>query len=664
MPSGAITFSDVLNKRLLVVPDYQRPYAWEERQLRELWDDLDLMGEGAKHYTGTLVIKEQLTEHETDTGEALVECDVVDGQQRATTCLILIDQLRRAFDELAQSGDSRAADRAAMLQRTYGLVPLGGVQQPRLRLAKDFNDYWTKCVLGDDQQMRGQLRDPELRLSDAAAFFSARIDELCADTSSELAFDRLKELQRRITNGMRFLVYEVEPESHAGEIFETVNARGRELTHLDKIKNYLIFLAESLPPSKKTTLVVEINKAWSGIYDQLAASHANEDLLLRAHWLATKDPYARNWKGSPTVKDYFQRDKFVPSTSRLKPRTVDAQDPKALQDELVRTVLDYVDGLQKCALFTAEFLAPNAPYQAFGAHAEEARKAAGGLRRTGVTAVFRPLLFAARLTHRNDGQGYARLAEACERYAARVFIMAQRRSNAGQSALYSLAHDLYRGAKGIDEVITRIDELTWYYADDASIRASLAPHVNWYVRSGHKYVLYEYELGKAVRRDDVPDFETYTAGSNRSRTTEHVLPQNPDWTTSAWSAFSPDEHAQFVNSLANLVLTDDNSSYGRRSFRAKKGQQGQGTPCYADAKLAQERELAKFDDWTPATLEQRRQELLDWALTRWAIDRPVEEAVPVLGSEDEEDVAEDVEDALAAPVADSTSTTEESPVAS
>lgn len=646
MPSGAITFSDVLNKRLLVVPDYQRPYAWEEPQLRDLWDDLDLMGDGAKHYTGTLVLKDKATEHETDSGEALVECDVVDGQQRATTCLILIDRLRRAFERLAADGVEAAADRAAVLQRTYGLVAMGGQSRARLRLGEDFNDYWSKCVLADNQQSSAQLSAAERRLSEAASFFSKRIQELMDGESKDEAFARLKELQRRVTNGLRFLVYEVEPESHAGEIFETLNGRGRDLTELDKIKNYLLFLAESLPTQKKLTLVTEINRGWSRVHEHLAVTSANEDLLLRAHWLATKDPYVRNWKGSPTVKGHFQRDKFVPSTSRLKPRTNNGPDHDALQQELVTTVLDYVDGLQKCALFTAEFLAPGAPYQAFGDTAASARGAAGGLRRTGITAVFRPLLFATRLAHPSDGAAYTRIAEACERYAARVFIMAQRRSNAGQAALYSLAHELYAQGKTVDDVIAKIDDLAWYYADDQTVRASLAPHVNWYVRSGHKYVLYEYELSKSVRRNDVADFETYTAGSKRARTTEHVLPQNPDWTSSDWSAFTKEQHELLVNGLANLALTDDNSSYGRKPFIAKKGHLGKGTPCYAESRLVQERELATVAEWTPDTMERRREELMEWALARWKIDRPADESAAPLDSDvEEDDGAEDIEDA-------------------
>ena len=42
------TLTAVLADRLLEVPDYQRPYAWERKQLEDLWEDLDLDGpEGA-----------------------------------------------------------------------------------------------------------------------------------------------------------------------------------------------------------------------------------------------------------------------------------------------------------------------------------------------------------------------------------------------------------------------------------------------------------------------------------------------------------------------------------------------------------------------------------------------------------------------------------------
>ena len=39
-----VSLPQVVNDRLLEVPDYQRPYAWGPKQLADLWEDLDLLG--------------------------------------------------------------------------------------------------------------------------------------------------------------------------------------------------------------------------------------------------------------------------------------------------------------------------------------------------------------------------------------------------------------------------------------------------------------------------------------------------------------------------------------------------------------------------------------------------------------------------------------------
>ena len=117
--SGEITLPKVVQGRLLEVADYQRPYAWEHKHLEDLWEDLDLLGKG-HHYAGTLVIKDsQEPELLAADGDALTRFEVVDGQQRLTTCLLLLDRIRRALELVDADG---AAEVASRLRSTYGLL--------------------------------------------------------------------------------------------------------------------------------------------------------------------------------------------------------------------------------------------------------------------------------------------------------------------------------------------------------------------------------------------------------------------------------------------------------------------------------------------------------------------------------------------------------------
>ena len=68
---------------IFCIPDYQRGYAWDEKQIDELLKDIDhllLDTSAVRHYTGTLVLslnKDQSNQYH-----------IVDGQQRLTTLVI------------------------------------------------------------------------------------------------------------------------------------------------------------------------------------------------------------------------------------------------------------------------------------------------------------------------------------------------------------------------------------------------------------------------------------------------------------------------------------------------------------------------------------------------------------------------------------------------
>src|ERR1039457_1555893 len=100
----------VISDRLLEIPDYQRPYAWAGKQLEDLWEDIDLLGPTGTHYAGTLVLRDipgpdgSVRSSMDDDGDTLRHCEVVDGQQRLTSCLLLLDRVRRSLERLSAGG--------------------------------------------------------------------------------------------------------------------------------------------------------------------------------------------------------------------------------------------------------------------------------------------------------------------------------------------------------------------------------------------------------------------------------------------------------------------------------------------------------------------------------------------------------------------------------
>jgi uncharacterized protein with ParB-like and HNH nuclease domain len=141
MPSTTVSFDGLLSSRLLDVPDYQRVYAWEEEQLREFWEDLDLIEAGRRHHTGTVVLRDRGRSVQDEDREVPLDIfDVVDGQQRLTTCTLLLD---RVYDCLEALGD---ADVPGERRRLLTAV-IGGVRRPKLQLGADLQEFWHRVIL-------------------------------------------------------------------------------------------------------------------------------------------------------------------------------------------------------------------------------------------------------------------------------------------------------------------------------------------------------------------------------------------------------------------------------------------------------------------------------------------------------------------------------------
>ena len=78
-------------KRSFIIPDYQRGYSWEQDQRKDLLKDIEYgMSGGYSHYTGTLVAVKKCTIQDNDRFE------IVDGQQRLTTLIILLSCIAHA----------------------------------------------------------------------------------------------------------------------------------------------------------------------------------------------------------------------------------------------------------------------------------------------------------------------------------------------------------------------------------------------------------------------------------------------------------------------------------------------------------------------------------------------------------------------------------------
>ena len=612
--NNVIPLDEVFSKRLFLVPDYQRGYSWEEQQVGEFLDDLELLDPHRYHYTGTIVLfKSGAVPRQMDAaGNNYFVVEIVDGQQRLTTILLLLDGISRCLARF--SGTSK--DLSQGIRKNY-IAANGTNGQPlyKLTLNQDVDHYFKFSVLSDQLGVQGPKISSERRLAAArrriSAYLATHVEKV-GDAGEEW----LLNLYNKVTTQLRFTLYEVENEAEVGVIFEVMNDRGKPLTDLEKVKNFLLHL--SITVGIENELAKAVNGAWAEVLRQLMAadlvSGADEDRLLRAHWLTHYNPQPREWKGSRSVKEEF-----------------DLRKHEGQREDLLESLHRYTEGLRASCICFCDAYQPNRPaaFQSFEGKPKIRREVvewSAKLGRVGIVAPFLPLLLAVRECWPSDPGKYLEVLKLCEAFAFRVYRLTGYRADAGQSALFRLGHDLAHKKVNFDGAVGRIKRELANRCDDEEFRKrtdgnhqQVRSAYNW---SGLRYFLYEYEIDLASKQGASP---IVTWDDLRKRdlrdTIEHILPQSindqPYWKGKFRSSRS---HQRYVHDLGNLTLTKHNPNYQNKAFHLKKGSVDANNHCYAKSPLYVERELTQWENWTVSAIKERKAKLLDWALARWAVD--------------------------------------------
>jgi hypothetical protein len=173
---------------------------------------------------------------------------IIDGQQRiATLSLLAIAVVKRLHDLVDAGTDAQNnEERAGILRRTYlgDKDPTSLLYSSKVFLNLNNDDFYQSYIL--------QLRTPPNphRLSDSQAllwsayqYFYGKLAEvvgLIGDGRKLTAF-----LTELVARRLLFIQITVEDELSAYTVFETLNARGLELTSTDLLKNYLFSLIPS-----------------------------------------------------------------------------------------------------------------------------------------------------------------------------------------------------------------------------------------------------------------------------------------------------------------------------------------------------------------------------------------------------------------------------------
>jgi Protein of unknown function DUF262 len=412
--NGPTTLASLFATSTLIVPSFQRAYAWEENpHLRNFVEDLcNHPGDGkSKYFFGTML----LTREKKISAPLLEGYAVVDGQQRLTTTCIFV---ATALEMLAGRGQSEIID------EYYELFIRKRSGTRKFRTIDDDDPFFEQMMLRNETTRPQNFDTPsQRRLLDAKVYFTKDLKRFSSEVLQRLLATLAESL---------ILVYAVESNLEATQIFELQNDRGKRLTDLEALKSYLMHSLYLHAGADSETDLKNVQTCFSRIYrasEKIEAEYdpPSDDQLLSYHCIAFEP-----WKKLEDDKDGWQKPK-----------------------QLVRRLLEDLPGKAKADLIKAfscrvadtfdralQILRARGNYEPWG-----------DLTVLGRTAIFWPLLLKCWSFDLNpDRRDFAGVVRHMERFAFRAAV-AGKRSHAAESDLRKLARDFSSDFDALAETI-------------------------------------------------------------------------------------------------------------------------------------------------------------------------------------------------------------------
>ena len=601
-----VTLPGLFANKCFRIPNYQRGYAWGESQLNDLWDDImDIQKDVASyrpHYTGAITLQEIEIKDLTPADKKLYSTgmeyyNVVDGQQRLTTIVILINALIKKISK----GKNKIISDYLVTNKVCRFI-YGDTSGSSYR-------FFMKNIIGATSVMPFAPTIYTTNLGFASSFFDNRV--------SALKPKELKEFMAKLFTALVFDTKYIQNNLDVQAVFETMNNRGKPLTTLEKLKNRLLYMTSKFDPAivNINQLSDDINDAWGLIYETLGKNQdvlLSEDEFLSAYLTLLREPADYTFSESLAETKVFQMfcnraTKYDLSMARqhntsIKEPAVDANKIKTFVSGIAHYVekwynvyfpdlsttrglhlqkIQYLNGSKEMRLFLAELL--------MQANTQSA-------------LVDDCLEMVEKVLFRNALPGVSILDE--RRFATR-------------------ARDLHNGNLELGDLKNELDGLLVQQIDVQSLIGGFR-YLFTYVRgnigfhrwSALKFFLMEYEKhlqGKGLSHVGWENFHDIQI--------EHVMPKA--WSTywsvemnnymSAHSSLNVDEVERakniLVNSLGNLTVIQDikNAGIGNNPWTTKQGAYLNGS--YSENQIATE---TSWHPWEHASIEARGKKMLDF----------------------------------------------------
>jgi uncharacterized protein with ParB-like and HNH nuclease domain/predicted transport protein len=535
-----------------VIPIYQRTYSWTERECRQLWDDILRTGrndEVAAHFVGSIVYVEKGLYHVSSQAPLLV----IDGQQRLTTIMLLVEALARELGE-KEPIDGFSAKK---LRNYYLLNPLEDGERRYKLILSQTDKASLKALL--DQQAKPS--EHSLRIEANFGLFTD-----CVAGIKDDLIPLCKGLAKLVIVDISLNRDQDNPQL----IFESLNSTGRELSQADLIRNFILMGLEQHLQTKLYELYWRPMEVEFG--QEAYAIHF--DSFMR-HYLTVKTG------AIPNVREVYE-------SFKLYARSPKAGDVETLVKD-IRVFAGYY-----CAMALG------------GEQGPELKVAFQDIRELKVDVAF-PLLLELYHDYRSGLLVKEEILQAVrlvESYVFRRAVSAIPTNSMNKTfATFgrALKKDLY-----LESIKAHFLLLPSYrrFPKDEEFKRDLKVKDLYNFRSRSYWLR---RLENHGRKERVP-VDQYTI--------EHILPQNPNLSGQWQAELGPEwQRVQetWLHTLGNLTLTGYNSEYSDRPFTEKRDMLG----GFAQSPLLLNQGLGALPIWNEETICTRAARLADKAVTVW-----------------------------------------------
>ncbi|MBP1629585.1 MAG: hypothetical protein H6Q15_478 [Bacteroidetes bacterium] len=669
------SLSDIFEKTLFRIPDYQRGYAWREKQLIEFWEDIMTLNNERLHYTGVLSLNKvdnEIWKNWNDeewliSKRKFIPYFVVDGQQRLTTSVIFIQSLIELIKSFPTNKGKTDTD---IFLGTYTLNEIIEryivVCQPPNNIIKSYKFGYEKDNPSFEFLRHKVFNEPAagiieetfytLNLEEAKLFFCENLKAYVKEKGE----DAIEDIFEKLTQRLMFNVYEIDKHFDVFVAFETMNNRGKQLSDLELLKNRLIYLTtlystNEVKENEKIKVRDLINSAWKEVYYHLGKnkhSPLNDNDFLRAHWIMYFK-YSRQ-KGNDYIR-FLLDEQFNPKTVLEKiivnnsnicevneiydENELDEEEKKEEEIAIecaklnINDISQYVLSLKDASKYW---------YISHFPITEEITKEESvwldKLNRIGIS-YFRPLILSSFVNKACTEKHRVELFKAIERFIFLVFRINKTSSSWRSSDYLRAAKSLYWDEININDVINWLNnDLYWLFDENTSSfnyigfyelmsKKFKSEGSGFYGWNAIRYFLYEYEESlipnNRSHKIHWNDFKNY--GDLIS--IEHILPLTDDneYWKKMFKSESKKQKEYCKGSLGNLLSLSIsiNSSLQNSSFPNKKkilkNEKGKTIRNGYENGSYSEQQVARYDNWDYSTIKERGLMLLEFMEKRWGI---------------------------------------------